>query len=366
MHIVFTPSWPPKEEPASGIITYVSAMREILTQRDQQVSMVTLKGLYQHNDWHHLIRYKAPLRRRLKDRFDFNTGDRLAEILGVFHRMRGIDVIEMEESFGWNSDVAKLGIPLVVRLHGPHFLSQDFQRNPSKASKDREAKEGKALSSAKCVTSPSRRVMDLAFARYGCSNIHYIPNPVPTTERDWQLSSSRIVLWVGKINYAKGADIMLEAWEMLRHLGLKLSMVGPGSDFNASEGVTFLGRVERERLDDLRLKCALVVCTSRNEVLPYAITEAMALGCPVVSTNWPGVDDIISHGQTGWISPPEKLAATIEAALTSDRESVGAAAKSSMINRFSPEIVADQTLALYQQLVLDHRKRTSHSNTQVG
>jgi len=53
-----------------------------------------------------------------------------------------------------------------------------------------------------------------------------------------------------------------------------------------------------------------VIClTSNNEGTPVSMIEAQAGGIPVISTNVGGVCDVIQDGETGYIVPPNDLAA---------------------------------------------------------
>lgn len=57
----------------------------------------------------------------------------------------------------------------------------------------------------------------------------------------------------------------------------------------------------------------VLVLPSDWEGLPNVVLEAMAHGLPVIATNVDGVPEIIEHGVTGWIVPPDDVAALTDA-----------------------------------------------------
>ncbi len=78
-------------------------------------------------------------------------------------------------------------------------------------------------------------------------------------------------------------------------------------DLGLAGRVHFLGW--RGDLEAILPELDVVICCSRNEGTPVALIEAMAAGVPVLSTDVGGVGDLLTHGQTGWLVPPEDPAA---------------------------------------------------------
>ena len=62
---------------------------------------------------------------------------------------------------------------------------------------------------------------------------------------------------------------------------------------------------EREDTLDLLRIFDVFVLSSRWEGLSYAMLEAMAMAKPVIATRIPGVDEVISDGETGCLVEPE-------------------------------------------------------------
>src|SRR5208282_1365633 len=87
--------------------------------------------------------------------FDYSSA--ISESVLRIHRKYPIDVVEMDESFGWFADVARITrIPMVARLHGPAFLSLVRDELNSEFAHEKIKREGAALRVAVAITSPSR------------------------------------------------------------------------------------------------------------------------------------------------------------------------------------------------------------------
>ena len=96
---------------------------------------------------------------------------------------RGVELLEMEESFGWVQLVKpQLPIPVVVRLHGPHFANGPALGVPADATFHRRVRhEGVGIAKADAVSAPSRGILERTRAYYGLrlTGAALIPNPGP-------------------------------------------------------------------------------------------------------------------------------------------------------------------------------------------
>jgi glycosyltransferase involved in cell wall biosynthesis len=105
---------------------------------------------------------------------------------------------------------------------------------------------------------------------------------------------------------------------------------------------------------------AQIVClpTYYGEGLPKSLLEAAASGCAIVATDIPGCREIVQHGVTGWLVPTRNanaLANALRQAIEQPclREQYGGSARSSIATNFSMERVAEETMAVYDQLMPD-------------
>jgi len=142
---------------------------------------------------------------------------------------------------------------------------------------------------------------------------------------------------VARQDRAKGVDVLIRAF---RHVladlpGTTLTLVGDGDDFAANRRlVSELGLADRVHFAGESLNAApyilasdIVVLPSRREGLPLVALESFALQRPVVATAVGGTPTIVRDGESGWLVPPEDVAALAGAMVEAGRDPDGARAR---------------------------------------
>lgn len=107
------------------------------------------------------------------------------------------------------------------------------------------------------------------------------------------------------------------------------------------------------------LSQADIVClpTYYGEGLPKSLLEGAASGCALVATNIPGCQEVVRHGETGWLVPPRNvpaLTAALEEAIGDPtlRAKFGAAARDLVASELTLASVTRETLAVYNELTI--------------
>lgn len=180
-----------------------------------------------------------------------------------------------------------------------------------------------ALASGSALVRHARRVVSIPF---GIDLDRYQVVDVASRRRVEQaleaLPGPRL-LFVGRLVYYKGLDVLLDA---LSRLGASLVIVGEGpldrqlreraSASDLAGRVLFAGRVDEADLPAFYQACDVFVLpsTAKTEAFGVVQIEAMAAGRPVVSTNLPtGVPWVNASGTSGLVVAPGDLVALADA-----------------------------------------------------
>lgn len=118
--------------------------------------------------------------------------------------------------------------------------------------------------------------------------------------------------------------------------------------------VTFLGH--REDIPALMRAADVIISPSQMESFGMTIVEAMALGAPIVATKVGGPAEILTHGQTALLVPPEDpaaLAKNIFRILINPQigQALGRQARIEALRTYGPDARRDTLLASYAALL---------------
>ena len=394
LHIaLWSPAWPLAQY-QNGIITYVHWMRPALEALGHRVSIFATElgagvadrevHLVRQRLWKPASRLLTTLKKPSSGGGIFEFSKLIASELLRVHRQNPIDVVEMEESFGWNADIAqRTDIPVVVRLHGPAFLSFIDEELATDFGQLRIDREGAALRQAQAIVSPSQKTLSQTIERHQITNpeVHHIVNPLKMDEDTplWRLADCDrdTILFIGRFDLRKGADVVLQAFRsaLRQRPQLRLIFVGPDSGLSSADGkvhfeqyreqifppelrdrVEYLGRMPNKDVAQLRTRAMVTVIGSRWENQGYAVLEAMFQGCPVVCTDAGGCPENVVHESTGRLArseDPESFATEILAMVNdpASAERLGQTARRYVLEYHAPSAVATASVELYRRML---------------
>ena len=192
-------------------------------------------------------------------------------------------------------------------------------------------------------------------------NAFYPAGSAPATRPDGR----QVIGVVGRLMPQKGHTYLIRALPKVLETipNMECWVIGDGElrqileeeakQLGVAENIIFMGK--RANVADLMRSMDLFVLPSLWEGLPTVVMEAMACGTPVLATNISGTREMIQHGVTGWLAPPENpqmLANEIISALgDADARARVANTALNFVERFSIRTVSEQYQELYLRLL---------------
>jgi glycosyltransferase involved in cell wall biosynthesis len=209
--------------------------------------------------------------------------------------------------------------------------------------------------------------------------IYPVENPISQRffDVDARPGDSAKILFVGNTGRLKSLLTLLRGFARLRKGwatgNWHIAVVGPTSkepyhdrvmnyihQQNLEDRVVFKGFMLPSDLIEEYRTSALLALSSIEETAPMCIAEAMAAGLPVVATNVGGVSHMVADEETGFLSAPSKpaeMAEHLESLMTSPdlRDDMGKRARLVAGERWHPDKIAQQTLAVYRSVLGGYR-----------
>ena len=163
----------------------------------------------------------------------------------------------------------------------------------------------------------------------------------------------------------KGLDHLIKAVHLLVERGLRSFEVvigGGGPDRKKLEELTktlgvvdrcrFLGALNRDQVKEKMQDCDVFVLSSLHESFGVVVAEAMACGKPVISTRCGGPEFVVNE-ETGVlveVAQPQALADAMADFILERVSFDPQAVRTSVVQRFSPEVFVRNVSAVYDQV----------------
>lgn len=279
--------------------------------------------------------------------------------------------------------------PLIATLHGyftSELLRQGLIRQPDSAHHRYSlAQERIGIASADIAILPSQWMKELFLQDLQVEEkmLRVVPNgmEIPlflqrlTEEPALQKpAGKKVIACIARLDPIKGHPCLLDALAALKQRadgwvcwligegGARRKIEGQIANLGLQEEVLLLG--DRSDVPALLAQADLCVLPSLQENCPYSIMEAQTAGNVVVASEVGGIPEMIRHGETGFLTPPDDcdaLCATLEQLLADEAlcARVGAAAKAWGRAQWSLDTMLGRTVQLYQEALARkvHAKR---------
>ena len=178
-----------------------------------------------------------------------------------------------------------------------------------------------------------------------------------------------IVMLASRMLWDKGVGEFVEAAKILKQEGVEARFVLVGendsenpasisnsqlNEWNELETVEWWG--EKIDMHKVLAQSSIVCLPSYREGLPKVLLEAASCGRAIIATDVPGCREIVHNGENGILVPlkdSSSLASAIKELINNPekRKRMGKSGRKLVENEFSEEIVVNQTMKVYQELL---------------
>ncbi len=183
-----------------------------------------------------------------------------------------------------------------------------------------------------------------------------------------ELSLEPRVLFVGRIERAKGVYDLLEAWVgvLAHHPNARLMMVGEdrtngsfsqqAQSLGISGSLSLTGPLPGHHVADMMRQSRLFCLPSHKEGTPVCVMEALACGLPIVATRVGGIPDIVVDQKTGILvgkANAQELADALVSLLRDPSKCIRMGREAQMFAHAHLDIVrtADRLVDLYREII---------------
>ena len=286
------------------------------------------------------------------------------------HARSPIDVIHAHGALPCGNAAALLSrhlkTPFVVTVHGlDAFSSRQVSGWPGAWCK--RVSRG-VYGAARRVIGVSRHVCDqVRDGTDGLSAASVVYNGVdPSLFKPGRDPAYPVLLTVGNLIPTKGHELIVQALAALRPEFPELTweVIGEGPEWNRIRAlaerlgvltrIRFRDRQNRPEVAEACRNCSVFVLPSRYEGLGCVYLEAMASGKVAIGCVGQGIEEVIRHGENGWLVPPngrEELIEGLRVLLRDDsrRRQIGAAARETILQSYTLGHQAQRLLAIYRE-----------------
>ena len=185
-------------------------------------------------------------------------------------------------------------------------------------------------------------------------------------------SQVRNLIFVGQVKQWKGLDVLIHGLSKLKHLNLKLDVIGSYDsqskycqslvkiiqENNLERNVIFRGNLSPSDLAVLYKNADIYILSSRYETFGIVLLEAMSFGLPIISSTIPSAQQILKSMINGIFyetENPEALAQAIETMVTNNslREQIHKNNLGASVDPRTWEMVADETFSAIEKFLRD-------------
>ena len=191
----------------------------------------------------------------------------------------------------------------------------------------------------------------------------------------WGLGDAPLVLFLGRLHFKKGLDLLIPAFDVLRRRvpGVQLVIAGPENDDYGKEvrgwvrqralddAVHFVGPLQGTDVVQAYVDADVFALPSYTENFGMTVAESMACGLPVVISDQVNIHAEVSGAGAGLVTrcDAEEVSAALETLLNdaNQRRVMGEAGRRLVQERYTWPVIVDALTAEYDRVITRHRGR---------
>lgn len=309
----------------------------------------------------------------------FLTRKKLERIINQLYDNQKIDIVEAPDWTGITSFIQPKKCPIVIKLHGSDTYFCHLDNRPVKWLN--KFHEKRAIQKADALLSVSQFTADLTKEVFGLhKDFTIIPNSIDVDlfndNSNGNINGKNTILYFGSLIRKKGLLELPFIFNEVIQKNPEAQLILIGKDVpdvisgnsstwammqelftsEALQKVSYLGSVPYQEIKAHIKEASLCVFPTFAEALPVSWIEAMALQKPIVASNIGWAKEVIEEGVEGFLVHPKNHKQYSERILelleSPERQEIfGIAARKKVVDKFSMEVVAQQSVLFYRKLI---------------
>lgn len=303
------------------------------------------------------------------------TRKKLERIINALYANQEIDLVEAPDWTGITSFIQPKKCPIVIRLNGSDTYFCHLDNRPVKWIN--KFHERRALQKADGLLSVSQFTANLTNEVFGFQKkFTIIPNSIDVDffNGNNNGNNNNIILYFGSLIRKKGLLELPLIFNTVIQKNPEAKLILIGKDVPdvlsghsstwammqklfTSEAITkvsYMGSVPYQEIKSYIKTAGVCVFPTFAEALPVSWLEAMTMQKPIVASNIGWATEVIEDGKDGFLVHPKdhkKYAERILELLANPKmqEDFGGAARKKVVDKFSMEVVARQSILFYKK-----------------
>lgn len=327
----------------AGIGVYVYHLCQLLKSKGHHVYLITDNhdGIKSNEAFNgidvRVVQTQTPIYKEIFSNYNLFYSQNVYQALKILSNEVRLDIVEFSDYFGEayftilekkiNGFLSET--PIVLKCHTPLYECLLAAHRSIEGHEDIIVQEDFCIQNADALCAISHTLANQLKTRLSILKpIQVLLNPLGINEvklSKYVADQPKTILYVGKLQYLKGTDLLVQAAMENLKKGLKFKVVLIGQDIDNHQqsliemipqewqsNFEFLGFAERKDVLEAFNHAYISIFPSRWEGLSNVCIEAITNGCPLILSDAGGLKELKKFGEFGLYFPSENLESLTE------------------------------------------------------